>query len=53
MKNNIVNNLFQLALLTEKELKGRQPTKKKTSFMPRPASMTHSKLLHFLELVPQ
>jgi hypothetical protein len=36
-KYNIVNHLFQLAMLVEKELQGHQMTKMKTSFMPRSA----------------
>jgi hypothetical protein len=40
---NIVNCLFQLAMLTKKELQGRQPTKMKTSFTPRLASTTPSR----------
>jgi hypothetical protein len=40
---NIVNHLFQLAMLSKKELQGRQPTKMKTSFMPRSASMAPSR----------
>jgi hypothetical protein len=39
---NTVNHLFQLAMLTEKELQGRQPTRVKSSFMPRHPSMTPS-----------
>jgi hypothetical protein len=40
---NIVNHLFQLAMLAKKQLQGRQPMKTKTSFMPRSASMTPSR----------
>jgi hypothetical protein len=39
---NTVNCLFQLAMLTEKELLGRQPTRLKSSFMPHHTSMTPS-----------
>jgi hypothetical protein len=39
---NNVNRLFQLAMLAEKELQGRQPTRLKSSFMPRHTSMTPS-----------
>jgi hypothetical protein len=39
---NIVNHLFQLAMLAEKELRGRQPTRVKSSFMPRHPSTTPS-----------
>jgi hypothetical protein len=39
---NIVNHLFQLAMLTEKELQGRQPIRVKSSFTPRHPSMTPS-----------
>jgi hypothetical protein len=39
---NIVNRLFQLAMLTEKELQGRQPTRLKSSFTPRHTSTTPS-----------
>jgi hypothetical protein len=40
---NTINHLFELAMLAEKELQGHQPTKMKTSFMPRPASTTPSR----------
>jgi hypothetical protein len=39
---NIVNHLFQLAMLVEKELQGRQPTRVKSSFMPCHTSTTPS-----------
>jgi hypothetical protein len=39
---NIVNHLFQLAMLAEKELQGRQLTRVKSSFMPHHTSMTPS-----------
>jgi hypothetical protein len=39
---NTINCLFQLAMLAEKELQGRQPTRVKSSFMPRHPSMTPS-----------
>jgi hypothetical protein len=39
---NTVNHLFQLAMLAEKELQGRQPTRLKSSFTPRHTSMTPS-----------
>jgi hypothetical protein len=39
---NTVNHLFQLAMLTEKELQGRQPIRVKSSFTPRHPSMTPS-----------
>jgi hypothetical protein len=39
---NTVNRLFHLAMLVEKELQGRQPTRVKSSFMPRHTSMTPS-----------
>jgi hypothetical protein len=39
---NTVNHLFQLAMLAEKELQGRQPTRLKSSFMPRHTSTTPS-----------
>jgi hypothetical protein len=39
---NIVNHLFQLAVMVEKELQGQQPTRVKISFMPRHTSMTPS-----------
>jgi hypothetical protein len=48
---NNVNRLFQLALLTEKELQGHQTMKMKTSFMPRHL-WHHPELLHLLELIP-
>jgi hypothetical protein len=41
---NIVNHLFQLAMLAEKELQGRQPTRLKSSFTPRHTLMTPSTL---------
>jgi hypothetical protein len=41
-KYNTVNHLFQLAMLAEKELQGRQPTRLKSSFTPRHTSMTPS-----------
>jgi hypothetical protein len=41
---NTVNHLFQLAMLAEKELQGRQPTRLKSSFMPRHTSTTPSTL---------
>jgi hypothetical protein len=41
---NIVNHLFQLAMLAEKELQGRQPTILKSSFTPRHTLMTPSTL---------
>jgi hypothetical protein len=37
---NTVNRLFQLAMLAEKELQGRQPTRLKSSFTLRHTSMT-------------
>jgi hypothetical protein len=37
---NTVNRLFQLAMLAEKELQGRQPTRVKSSFTPRHTSTT-------------
>jgi hypothetical protein len=40
---NTVNRLFQLAMLTKKELQGQQTTKSKTSFMPRLAPTTPSR----------
>jgi hypothetical protein len=40
---NIVNRLFQLAMLAEEELQGRQPMKMKTSFMPRSTSTAPSR----------
>jgi hypothetical protein len=43
-KYNTVNRLFQLAILAEKELQGRQPTRLKSSLMPRHTSMTPSTL---------
>jgi hypothetical protein len=39
---NIVNHLFQLAMLAEKELQGRQSTRVKSSFTPRHTSITPS-----------
>jgi hypothetical protein len=39
---NIVNYLFQLAMLAEKELQGHQPTRLKSSFTPRHTSTTPS-----------
>jgi hypothetical protein len=39
---NIVNRLFQLAMLVEKELQGQQPTRLKSSFTPRHTSTTPS-----------
>jgi hypothetical protein len=39
---NTVNCLFQLAMLAEKELQCRQPTRVKSSFMPRHTSMAPS-----------
>jgi hypothetical protein len=39
---NIVNHLFQLAMLAENELQGRQPTRLKSSFMPHHTSTTPS-----------
>jgi hypothetical protein len=52
---NIVNYLFQLAMLVEKELQGRQPTRLKSSFTPRHTSMTPSisrapAIVHFLTI---
>jgi hypothetical protein len=41
---NTVNHLFQLAILAEKELQGRQPTRVKSSFTPRHPSTTPSTL---------
>jgi hypothetical protein len=43
-RRNIVNRLFQLAMLAEKELQGRQPTRVKSSFTPHHPSMTPSTL---------
>jgi hypothetical protein len=40
---NIVNCLFQLAMLAKKELQGRQPMKMKTSFMPHSAPIAPSR----------
>jgi hypothetical protein len=40
---NIVNHLFQLAILAKKELQGHQPAEMKTYFMLRPASTTQSR----------
>jgi hypothetical protein len=39
---NTLNRLFQLAMLAEKEVQGRQPTRLKSSFTPRHTSMTPS-----------
>jgi hypothetical protein len=39
---NTVNHLFQLAMLAEKELQGRQTTRLKSSFTPRHTSTTSS-----------
>jgi hypothetical protein len=39
---NTVNHLFQFAMLAEKELQGRQPTRVRSSFTPRHTSMTPS-----------
>jgi hypothetical protein len=39
---NTANHLFQLAILAEKELQGRQPTRAKSSFMPSHTSTTPS-----------
>jgi hypothetical protein len=39
---NTINHLFQLAMLAEKELQGRQPIRLKSSFTPHHTSMTHS-----------
>jgi hypothetical protein len=39
---NTVNHLFQLPMLAEKELQGRQPTRVKSSFMPPHPSTTPS-----------
>jgi hypothetical protein len=39
---NTVNHLFQLAMLAEKELQGRQPTRVKSSFTPHRPSTTPS-----------
>jgi hypothetical protein len=39
---NTINHLFQLAMLAEKKLQGRQPTRVKSSFTPRHTSMTPS-----------
>jgi hypothetical protein len=51
---NIVNRLFQLAMLAEEELQGRQPMKMKTSFMPRSTSTAPSRTATPSgELVPQ
>jgi hypothetical protein len=41
-KYNTINHLFQLAMLAEKELQGRQPTRVKSSFMPHHTSTTPS-----------
>jgi hypothetical protein len=40
---NIINCLFQLAMLAKKELQGRQSTKSKNSFPPRTTSTTPSR----------
>jgi hypothetical protein len=40
---NVVNRLFQLAMLAEKELQGHQPMKTKTSFMPHSTSTAPSR----------
>jgi hypothetical protein len=50
---NTINHLFQLALLTKKELQGRQLTRWKSSFTPHHTSMTPSTsrapaIAHFL-----
>jgi hypothetical protein len=50
---NIVNHLFQLAMLVEKELQGQQPIRVKSSFMPHHTSATPSTsrapaIAHFL-----
>jgi hypothetical protein len=42
-KYNTVNCLFQLAMLDEKELQGRQPTKMKTSFKPHSTPLAPSR----------
>jgi hypothetical protein len=39
---NTINCLFQLVMLVEKELQGRQPTRLKSSFTPHHTSMTPS-----------
>jgi hypothetical protein len=39
---NTVNHLFQFAMLAEKELQGRQPTRVRSSFTPRHTLMTPS-----------
>jgi hypothetical protein len=41
---NTVNHLFQLAMLAEKELQGRQPMKTKTSFAPHSTSTAPSRI---------
>jgi hypothetical protein len=41
-KYNIVNRLFQLVMVAEKELQGHQLMKTKTSFTPHSASMAPS-----------
>jgi hypothetical protein len=40
---NIVNYLFHLAMLAEKELQGHQPTRSKNSFTPHTPVMTPSR----------
>jgi hypothetical protein len=50
---NTINHLFQLAMLAEKELQDRQPTRVKSSFTPRHPSTTPSTsrapaIAHFL-----
>jgi hypothetical protein len=40
---NIVNHLFQLAMLAKKELQGHKPMKTKTSFMPHSTSTAASR----------
>jgi hypothetical protein len=42
-KYNIVNNLFQLAMLAEKELQGCQSMKTQTTFMPHSTSTSASR----------
>jgi hypothetical protein len=39
---NTINHLFQLAMLAEMELQGRQPTRVKSTFTPHHTSMTPS-----------
>jgi hypothetical protein len=41
---NTINHLFQLAMLAEKKLQGRQPIRFKSSFTPHHTSMTPSTL---------